>query len=276
MSELADIESAVIGLIESIQIGGSDLFATVAGFSNSSSREVVAALRREIKPAAYVVYGDRESSDAFGVPGKPDFSVFAIAESLRGGSEPRSGSILLAGGFNLLAELFNALFDQTILADRRLSFLDERLVAADETSVVYQQRYSVLRTAATAAPTFGGVVICGADSIVVVEVGEWATDDQRFAFPGIDGEFRMLLGARARPIVWKGQLRADTDADLSAIEAGIEQLIAGGLADVMADGHGRTFDNCAASRLVRRGGRRKHSISGEILQDFDLHFVQLV
>ncbi len=69
MSELGDIESAVIGLIQAIQVSSADLFAEVKGFSNTAARDVVAGLRRELKPAAYVVYDGRASSDAFSVPG---------------------------------------------------------------------------------------------------------------------------------------------------------------------------------------------------------------
>ncbi len=159
MSELGDIESAVIGLIEAVQVNSVDLFAEVKGFSNTAPRDVVAGLRRELKPAAYVVYDGRVSSDPFGVPADPKLSVFAIVESLRGGDEPRAGSALQSGGFDVLGELFTALAGSTIVTDRQLAFVDEHLIAANDTSVIYEQRYSVLKLATITAPTFGGSVI---------------------------------------------------------------------------------------------------------------------
>lgn len=266
----------MISRIALIQFGGADLFASVKGFSTNTVREIVVAMRREIKPAAFVVYVGRGASTAWGIPDEPAFCVFAIAESLRGGSEPRTGSSLAAGGFDLLAGIFSALAGQMILADRIPAFVDERVIASDETSIVYEQRYNIMRPATTTPPTFGGLALCGADSVVVLEVGESTAEDQRFAFPGIDGEFRMLLGVRARSIVCEGQLRAAADAQLGDIETDLEQLIAGGLPNVLIDGHGCSFENCAVQRLVRSGPRRKQAITGQVLQDFKLYFVQLM
>ncbi len=276
MSELGDIESAVIGLIEAIQVSSADLFAEVKGFSSTTRRDVVAGLRRELKPAAYVVYDGRASSDAFSVPADPKLSVFAIVESLRGGDEPRAGSALQSGGFDVLGELFTALAGSTIVTDRQLAFVDEQLTAADDTSVIYEQRYSVVKLATTTAPTFGGSAICGSSSIVRVTVGDTQIETQRFAFPGIDGEFQQALGLQARRIMWSGQLRAASDSALSTIETTIEGLLAGSQPADIVDGFGRTFTDCVLNRFVRKNERRKHAIDGQALQDFELHFVEAI
>ncbi len=276
MSELGDIENAVIGLIEAIQVSGVDLFAEVKGFSNTASREVVTGLRRELKPASYVIYDGRSSSGAFGVPAEPKLSVFAIVESLRGGDEPRAGSALELGGFDVLGELFTALAGSTIVTDRQLAFVDERLIAANDTSVVYEQRYVVLRRTTTTAPTFGGSAICGSGSIVRVSVGDFQMATERFAFPGIDGEFQHALGVQGRPIVWLGQLRAASDSALSTTETAIEALLAGSQPADIVDGFGRTFSDCVLNRFARKEERRKHNIDGQALQDFELHFVQVL
>ncbi len=276
MSELGDIESSVIGLIQAIQVSSADLFAEVKGFSNTAARDVVAGLRRELKPAAYVVYDGRASSDAFSVPAEPKLSVFTIVESLRGGDEPRAGSALQSGGFDVLGELFTALAGSTIVIDRQLAFVDERVTAANDTSVIYEQRNSVLKLATTTAPTFGGSAICGSSSIVRVTIGDTQMEAQRFAFPGIDGEFQHALGLRGRPIVWSGQLRAASDSALSTIETTIEGLLAGSQPADIVDGFGRTFADCVLNRFVRKGPRRKHTIDGQALQDFELHFAQVI
>ena len=275
MSELGDIETAVIGLIQAIQVSSEDLFAKVKGFSNTAPRDAVAALRRELKPAAFVVYDGRASSDAFGVPAEPKLSVFAIVESLRGGDEPRAGSALQSGGFDVLGELFTALAGSTIVTDRQLAFVDERLIAANDTSVIYEQRYSVLKLATSTAPTFGGSAICGSSSIVRVTVGDFEMETERFAFPGIDGEFQHALGVQARAVTWSGQLRAASDSALSAIEATIESLLDGSQPADIVDGFGRTFADCVLNRFVRNNQRRKHTIDGQALQNFELHFVQV-
>jgi len=275
VSELGDIESAVTGLIQAIQVNSVDLFAEVKGFSNTAPREVVAGLRRELKPAAYVVYDGRASSDAFGVPAEPKLSVFAIVESLRGGDEPRAGSALQSGGFDVLGELFTALAGSTIVTDRQLAFVDERLIAANDTSVIYEQRYSVLKLATSTAPTFGGSAICGSSSIVRVTVGDFEMETERFAFPGIDGEFQHALGVQARAVTWSGQLRAASDSALSAIEATIESLLDGSQPADIVDGFGRTFADCVLNRFVRNNQRRKHTIDGQALQNFELHFAQV-
>ena len=276
MSELGDIESAVIGLIQAIQVSSADLFAEVKGFSNTAARDVVAGLRRELKPAAYVVYDGRAPGDAFSVPAEPKLSVFTIVESLRGGDEPRAGSALQSGGFDVLGELFTALAGSTIVTDRQLAFVDERLTAANDTSVIYEQRYSVLKLATTTAPTFGGSAICGSSSIVRVTIGDTQMEAQRFSFPGIDGEFQHALGLQGRPIVWSGQLRAASDSALSTIETTIEGLLAGSQPADIVDGFGRTFADCVLNRFVRKGPRRKHTIDGQALQDFELHFAQVI
>ncbi|MCH8853743.1 MAG: hypothetical protein IID41_13990 [Planctomycetes bacterium] len=275
MSELGDIESAVIGLIQAVQVNSVDLFAEVKGFSNTAPRDVVAGLRRELKPAAYVVYDGRVSSDPFGVPADPKLSVFAIVESLRGGDEPRAGSALQSGGFDVLGELFTALAGSTIVTDRQLAFVDEHLIAANDTSVIYEQRYSVLKLATTTAPIFGGSVICGNSSIVRVTVGVFEMATERFAFPGIDGEFQHALGVQGRPITWSGQLRAASDSALSTIETTIESLLADSQPADIVDGFGRTFTDCVLNRFVRKGPRSKHAIDSQALQDFELHFVEV-
>ena len=90
------------------------------------------------------VYNGKDKSYGYGVPDGPSVSVFFIAESLRGGDEPRVGSDLFTGGFDILDELFDALSGSTIVTDCQLTFVDEKLVASDDKSVVYEQKYEVI------------------------------------------------------------------------------------------------------------------------------------
>ena len=132
----------------------------------------------------------------------------------------------------------------------------------------------VTKLATTTAPTFGGSAIAGSSSVVRVVVGDSEMDGQEFSFPGIDGEFRQALGLSSRPITWSGQLRAASDSALTTTETTIEGLIAASQPADIIDGFGRTFKDCALSRFVRKGEQRKHTINGQALQDFELHFIQ--
>ncbi len=275
MSELGDIEAAVVGLIGGIEVGGSALFASVRGASGTTARGVVEILRRERKPAAGVVYEGRGAGDKYGMPDEPVFSVYCVVESLRGGDEPRRGSALVSGGFDALSELVKALAGAVILTVRQLGYVDERLVAADERSVVYQQRYKVFSLPTTTAPTFDGVAICGTDSVVRVQVGELRQSVNRFSFPGVDAVFQQVLGLRNRPIVWSGQLRAATNSALNAIESNLESLVAKSVSASMSDGLGRSFGNCVPVQYRRWGLRGKHTTTGQALQSFDMEFSQL-
>ncbi len=160
--------------------------------------------------------------------------------------------------------------------DRRLVALDEQASSADATGVVYEQRYAVDRVNTLSPPTFDGVALAGAESIVEVGIGATSVDVQSFAFPGIDGVFRNHLGTRMREINWAGQLRAADDTALNTIESVIEAAVARAGAFTMTDSFNRSFAECVCDRFVRRGPRRRHPVSGMALQGFELRFVQLV
>lgn len=276
MSELGDLESAVVSLIAGITSGGSPAFQSVEGFSDGDRRAGVAQVRRRLAPAALVVFGGRVRSDvAESVVGVPKLTVLIAAANLRGGDDPRSGDGTALGGFDLLALVMTALDGTIVDTDRRLSALDEQVVAADETSVVYEQLYLVDRITELSSPTFNGQVLAGSDSLVNVIVGELSADTVAFAFPGIDGVFRHHLGTRGRPIRWRGQLRASDDSGLSTIESTIEAMVANPNSFDMVDSWSRTFADCTADRFVRTGPRRRHPVSGYALQPFEIHFTQL-
>ena len=276
MSELGDLESAVVSLIAGITSGGSPAFQSVEGFSDTDRRASVAQVRRRLAPAALVVFGGRVRADvAESVAGVPKLTVLIAAGNLRGGDDPRAGDGTALGGFDLLGLVMAALDGTIVDTDRRLSALDEQIVSADETSVVYEQRYLVDRVTELSSPTFNGQVLAGSDSLVNVIVGELTAETVAFAFPGIDGVFRHHLGTRGRPIRWRGQLRASSDSGLSTIESTIEAMVASPNSFDMVDSWSRTFADCVADRFVRTGPRRRHPVSGYALQPFEIHFTQL-
>ena len=276
MSELGDLETAVVGLIAGLQDGGTPVFRSVEGFSDPDRRRALACINGRSAPAALVIYAGRGRADvAQALVGSPKLSVVLRAENLRGGPDVRSGDGTSRGGFQLLESVMAALDGAVVLAGRRLAAIDEEVVTADDTHVVYEQRYLIERVAEPTQPTFNGVALAGADSLVNVVVGEAAVESVAFGFPGIDGEFRHQLGLRGRPIRWTGQLRAVDDETLNAIEENIEAAVADPRPHDLIDALSRTFTDCVLERFARRGPRQRHPVSGCALQPFELHFTQL-
>jgi len=276
VSELGDIEAAVIALIEAIADGGAPVFRSVSGFSDPERRKALAAIGELNAPAALVVYTGRVRSDTqHAIVGSPKLTVLLRAENLRGGDDVRLGDGTNHGGFGLLEFVLGALDGAVVVADRRLAAIDEQVATADETHVVYEQRYLVERLAELTPPTFNGVALCGAASAANVIVGEAAVEDVSFGFPGIDGEFRHRLGLRGRPIHWTGLLRAADDDALNALEAAIEAAVADPQAHDLVDAWSRVFVDCVVDRFERRGPRQRHPVTGQALQPFELHFTQL-
>lgn len=276
MSELGNLESAVLGLLAGIEVSGSPLLADVQGHSSVDRRDVMRAIRRLRSPAALTVFDGREKRGARSpIAGWPRLSVFLISTNLRGGDDPRLGDASAVGAFQTWQEVATTLDGAVVDTDRRLTLIDEQLIDADETTLVHAQRYVVDRIVSTTAPTFDAVAIAGAASIVEVEVGALEPATLSFSFPGIDGMYRRTLGTRGRVIHWRGLLRAADDDALSAIEYVIDQLVALGSAAEMVDAAGRTFADCVPDMFEREGARGRHPLTGEAVQAFSLRFTQL-
>ncbi len=168
-----------------------------------------------------------------------------------------------------------ALQDATIVTDYQLVFVDERPLAADDRGVMYVQRYDARRLAETSATTFDGQAIGGADSVVRVLIRSPRRSTVSFGFAGIDGIFRHDLGGRGRGIVWRGQLRAASNAALNTIEQTLEGYVSDPRAFTLVDSWGRTHTDCVLDEFERQGARRNDSVTGQALQDFELTFEQL-
>jgi len=276
VSELGDLEAAVMGLISAIQSGGAPAFRSVVGFADADRRRTVARISGLAAPAAVVIYTGRVRTSMPGsVIGLPKVTVLLRAQNLRGRAAVRSGDTTALGAFDVLSLATATLDGAIVQTDRRLVALDEQTLTADETHVVYEQRYLVDRVAEATQPTFDGVVLAGANSAVNVVVGDATAETVSFAFPGIDGVFRHHLGMRDRAIGWTGQLRDVDDAALNTTEAAIEAAVANPGAFDMVDAWSRTFSDCTLDRFVRRGPRSRHPVTGEALQSFELQFTQL-
>ncbi|UCG16744.1 MAG: hypothetical protein JSV19_01650 [Phycisphaerales bacterium] len=276
MSELGDIESAIVSLLKSIEVEAVPVFATVRGYSDPDRKRAAAAIVRRRQPAAFVIYAGRTRAQvSHSIVGAPRITVLISTRHLGGADAPRLGDGEASGGFDLLGRAMQALDGAIVLTDRRLWALDEQVFTADERVVVYEQRYVVDRLCESSPPTFGGAVIAGTDSLVSVVPGDAEADAVAFAFPGIDGVFRHHLGLRGRRIRWDGQLRAATDPDLNTLEATIENYVGDPRPRALVDSCGRTHAHCVLESFRRTAARRRHPISGQALQDFEAVFVSL-
>jgi hypothetical protein len=276
MSDLGDLESAIITLLESIDVEGGPLFATVAGYSDPDRKRAAADIARRRQPAAFVIYAGRTRARIdHWIAGAPRITVLISARHLGGADAPRLGDGETSGGFDLLGHAMQALDGAVVLTDRRLWALDEQVFTADERIVVYEQRYAVDRLCESSPPTFGGAAIAGTDSVVSVVPGSAEVDTVTFAFPGIDGVYRHHLGLRGQRIRWDGQLRAATDSELNTLEAAVESYVGDPRPRALVDSWGRTHAHCVLESFRRTAARRRHPVSGQALQDFEAVFVSL-
>ncbi len=275
MSELGDIEAAVVSLIEGIEANEQAVFARVGGVAAADRASAVRALERWPRPAAGVVYGGRERvTGAVSAIGDVRLTVLVAASGLRSADAARVGELDTVGAFELANLVTLALEGAAVGGERRLVGIDEQIAAANERGVIVEQRW-LAETVDAALPTFGGAVITGSESIVAVHVGERRAASVSFAFPGIDGVYRHGLGARGRRIRWSGQLRATGHASLNEIEAGIDELVGVCRPRTVEDALGRTFDQCVVERFARSGPRRVHPGAGLYVQAFEIEFAQL-
>lgn len=276
MSAWETIEDAVVQTLEELTLGESALLSTVKGCTSRDRKLLLAAMGRERLPAAYVITTGRDAGErTFRRAGSPVLSVLLAARSHRSDDEARTGGVDVTGVFTLSERVASALQDLTVGGTRRLLLVDERSLGGAEGTNVWEQRYEIRRPSASTAPTFGGVALAGSDSEVHVELGPLRRASSSFSFPGVDGVFERALGARARPIVWRGQLRVADHATLNAIESAIEEEVRCGQEKTMVDPWGRSHELCVLKAFQRRGQRQVDELSGEALQDFELEFDQL-
>jgi len=148
MSELSDLETAVVALVRNITLGGAPAFATVRGFADPDRRRALSALARENSPAAFVLCTGRTRT---GTGSKRvtrlSVSVLIGNRDLGGEDRVRLGDAGHPGSFQLLHSTMQALDGAVALAGRRLVATNEQIIAADDRFLVYEQRYYVERPA---------------------------------------------------------------------------------------------------------------------------------
>jgi hypothetical protein len=276
VSTLGTIENDLVAALAGLRVGSVPLFAAARGGSPSADRKRVAAeILRERMPAAYVVVSGREASDrTSGRVGGAEVTVLLADRSERSDAEARTGGVGVVGGFALAGEVAKCLRGLAVGGDRRLVLVSERGLAVDAGVVLWEQSYAV-RGRVLGAPTLDGQVVTGVASEVAVDVGPVRRAVSAVAFPGVEGTVRRDLGGRGRAIGWTGELRAADDAEMNALEAGLEAEAAGGIERRMVDGFGSAYDGCVMQAYERKGPRGRDEVSGEVVQRFEIAFEQL-
>lgn len=275
MSRLGDLENAIVARLSLATISGSPAFATVQGASGGSRPAIREALRRERMPAAYVAFTEEPTAPEVRdqVRGAK-FSILVAAQTLRADTDPRNGDALSIGVFQLLDVVRAQLDDYVPSSGLRLLSIQEKFVEADDRLAIYEAAYRVWPTALeTPNPLFNNDPVVGNDRRLTMIIGPVEVVFDVFNFPGLGGVFRTALSARAREIVWRGEVRASSHASINTIESAIEARIAGQLAGTITNDDGQSFTNCILDRYLRVGGRRDEG--SLVIQDAELLFSQL-
>lgn len=145
MAELVDVENALIAAVAAVEINSVEVFKAVKGFNVPRDNAVEEAIRREVKPAAYVTYDGRYSDvqDNF-YHGQLMYSVYLAVDGHRGGDEARLGAFGTIGAFDLMSALTNTVVSVEILSGYLVTFRYEYIAAADDTFMLMRQAYIVL------------------------------------------------------------------------------------------------------------------------------------
>ncbi len=142
MSELGDIEDAVVTRLAAATISGSPVFDTVRGVSGGYRAVIRDALRRERMPAAYVAFIEEPTAPEVKPSARGSrFVVLVAARALRLESNPRHGDAGSLGAFTLLDEARAELDDYQPSADLQLINLRQKFVEADDRVAVYELLY---------------------------------------------------------------------------------------------------------------------------------------
>jgi len=275
MSRLGDLENTLVTRLAQAMISGLPVFEVVRGVSGGQRPAIREALRRERMPAAYVAFTEEPTAPEVRdqVRGAK-FTVLVAARTLRAESDPRNGDAQSIGTFELLDVARTQLDDYVPSAGLRLLNVQEKFIEADDRQAVYELLYRVWPTS-TETPNllFSGDPVVGNDRRLTMEVGPVELVFDVFNFPGLGGVFRQVLSVKARPIFWRGQIRASSHASMNTIESAIESRIAGQITGTITNGNSQSFVNCALDRYVRVGGRR--SEGNLVVQEAELMFSQL-
>lgn len=210
MSDLSDIEAAILARLAALTHAGQPLFRSVRATSGplrSAQREL---LLRERPPAAHVAFVD----DAFAAAATrlrgPRFAIWVATRSLRAGGNPRDDEPEGAGTHAVLALVRAGLERLAVLPGRRAIGQFARALESDGRTAICELQYRVEWPPGPVV--FNGAALGGSLSIT--------TRGPRPPFVEFPAE------PPADILRWEGELRATSASGLSAIESGLDNLAA--------------------------------------------------
>ncbi|MBX3395963.1 MAG: DUF1834 family protein [Phycisphaerae bacterium] len=276
MSRLGDFENSIVERLGTAQIGATAAFRTVEGASGGRRPWNREALARERMPAAYVAFLEEPTApETRAILRGPRFAVLIGSRSSRLVSDPRHGDSGSAGAFALIDAARGVLDGFEIDGGLELVCLQVRFVEADERSVVYELVYrigAIVEDVPSAGLTFDGSAIQGALSRMSMEVGPQNAEVLEYVHHEGRAVYRISLESGSRIVRWMGELRAESQSGLSAVEEGIESAI-GSLASATIEEAGvHTLTGCTITWLVRKGPRLVRG--GLVAQPAEIVFVQ--
>lgn len=275
-STWSTIESSLVSELAAIEADGSPILATTRGSSLQDRKALVTSMQREHWPVCYVVLSLRSKSDeATQCPGDTRVRVLIGCGSVRTAGDARIGAVDGRGVFEVKSHVAQGLKSFEPVAGHVLRLREEKLLDACESFVVWEQQYAVRQTGVRQQPTFGGELLAGALSDVTVLAGSVSRATSVFSFPGIDGVFQRDMGTRERGIAWAGHLRAAGDEAMNTLESSIESAVQDGSTASVVDEWNRTYESCVLMKFKRIGPRVHDDVTGEAVQQFELHFSQL-
>lgn len=159
MSQLGDLENALVTRLTAATLAGSPVFQTVRGVSGGFRPAIREAIRRERMPAAYVAFTDEPTAPEVKTAVRGSRFVVLVADrALRVESDPRHGDVNSLGAFTSLEQARLELDGYEPVGGLRLLNLHQKFVEADDRVAVYELLYRVWpvppEVLAPAAPSF--------------------------------------------------------------------------------------------------------------------------
>ncbi len=274
MNELVLLEGGIIDRVSQVEYGGAPAFAVVRGYGIGRDEKLPPPLPGERMPAAYVCFRS----------GFYDFELFTLARyfyvfvatrSLRKQDDARLPGEGRPGLLHLLGLVNAALDTQIVFGQTRVFLSGAQIVTADAQTLIGRLSYVSYGGTLLSDVTLDGEPLLPAGSFAEVVVGDAESREMAYALPGAAGLLRQPLAPGARTVALRGLLRAESDAALGEIEAGLEARVADPAPRTLVDASGRVLPECVVRAYRRRGPRATGGGELPVRQSFTLELIQL-
>ncbi|MFO0972763.1 MAG: hypothetical protein U1A27_04890 [Phycisphaerae bacterium] len=229
MAYLADIENALIERLRTAELGGSIAFGSVEAGSGPYRAAMRAQLTRMRPPAAVTAYVDENTATDAPVGKRgPRFGVYVAARSLRTVGGPRQDESDSLGSYSLISVVRGALDGVVIVTGRRAVAAGMRYADGDDRLDIHELMYRMAPLAPV--PLFDGAAIGGRDAVTTRELGPpegparlTLTRTESGTYEVRDGP-EMATWDPGTTLVWEGEIRGESDADIADVMDGLHGL----------------------------------------------------